>query len=111
VLQLLGGVLLQFPGNGHVLRALEDLGVHDIGDDRLVLAGQVFVEVRNQLLTREQRGAGPAAVALGRASGSGVGPRAIVFSCEGNAGEPRLVRANTMPALGERATARAGARR
>ena len=46
VLQFLAGVLLQLVGDVHVLGALEHLRVDDVGDDRLVLAGQVLVEQR-----------------------------------------------------------------
>jgi len=44
VFEFLLGVLLQFPGDGHVLRALEHLRVNDVGDDGLVLARQILVQ-------------------------------------------------------------------
>ena len=45
VLQLLAGVLLELLRDGHVLGALEHLRVHDVGDDRLVFARQILVEL------------------------------------------------------------------
>ena len=44
VLQLFTGVDLQLFGDGHVLRAFDGLRVDDVGDDRLVFAGEVFVQ-------------------------------------------------------------------
>jgi len=55
VAQLLGSVLLELVGDAHILRALEDLRVDDIGDDRLVLAGQILVEQFRQLLACDRR--------------------------------------------------------
>ena len=51
--QLLAGMGLQFLGDVHVLGALEDLRIDDIGDDRLVFAGQILVEQPDQLLSRD----------------------------------------------------------
>jgi hypothetical protein len=56
VLQFLGGVLLQFAGNVHVLGALEELGVNHVSDDRLLLAREVSVEQFDQPLAREGGG-------------------------------------------------------
>jgi hypothetical protein len=44
VAQLLGGVLLQLPGDVLELGALDRLAVDDIGDDGLVLPGEVLVQ-------------------------------------------------------------------
>ncbi len=52
VLELLRGVELELVGDVHVLGALERLRVHHVGDDRLVLAGQVFVEMLDELRAR-----------------------------------------------------------
>ena len=50
MLQLLLRVLFQFPSNGHVGRTFQHLRIDHISDDRLVLAGQIFVQQANQLL-------------------------------------------------------------
>ena len=50
VRQLLAGVHLELLRDVHVLGALEHLRVHDVGDDRLVLAGEIFVEPLDELL-------------------------------------------------------------
>ena len=44
MLELLLGMLFQLRGDVHVLRTLEYLRVHDVGDDRLILARQIFIE-------------------------------------------------------------------
>ena len=51
MLQLLRSVLLELARNRHVLRPLEDLRIDHVRDDCLVLAGQVFVEQVDQLLS------------------------------------------------------------
>src|SRR5262245_12314397 len=61
VLQLLASVNFKLSSDRHVLRALQHLGVHRIRDDGLVFAGEVLVELFDQLLARN----------LCRISGSG----------------------------------------
>ena len=51
--ELFFGVDLEFAGDVHVLRSLEDLGVVDIGDDGLIFAGEIFVEEVDEFLRRE----------------------------------------------------------
>jgi hypothetical protein len=55
MLELLAGVDLELLGDGHVLRALQRLGVRDVGDDRLILARQVLVEFVDQKRARDLR--------------------------------------------------------
>ena len=71
VLQLLAGVDLQLLGDGHVLGALEHLRVDDVGDDRLVLAGQVLVEQLDQLRARIRFGHGVSLQLFRDAAGGG----------------------------------------
>ena len=47
--QLFGGVDGELIGDVHILRAFEDLGVVDVGDDGLIFARQVFVEELDEL--------------------------------------------------------------
>jgi hypothetical protein len=58
VAQLLLGVLRQLLGDGHVLRALDHLRVHDVGDDRLILPRQILVEQLDQPLAGDRRAGG-----------------------------------------------------
>jgi hypothetical protein len=44
MIELLLGVDFELGGNVHVLGAAEHLGIDDVGDDGLILAGQVFVQ-------------------------------------------------------------------
>ena len=52
MVELLFRVLFQFFRYGHVRRAFEHLRIDDIGNNRLVLAGQVFVKQIDQFLPR-----------------------------------------------------------
>ena len=51
--ELFVGVDCELVGDVHVGRSLEDLRVVDVGDDGLVLAGEVFVEEVDELLAGE----------------------------------------------------------
>ena len=48
VLEFLAGVDLEFFRDRHELGALDDLRVDDVGDDRLIFAGEIFVEKFDQ---------------------------------------------------------------
>src|SRR5438874_435004 len=50
MVQLLFGVDLELAGDVHVLGAAEHLGIDDVGDDCLVLAGQVLVQELRELV-------------------------------------------------------------
>ena len=52
VRELLAGVDFELFGDGHVRRALEHLRIHGVGDDRLVFARQILVQVLDELSTR-----------------------------------------------------------
>ncbi len=54
--ELFGGVDGELVGDVHVLRAFEDLRVVDVGDDGLVLAGEVFVEEVDEFFAGEGGG-------------------------------------------------------
>jgi hypothetical protein len=69
VFQFLLGVALELLGDRHVLGALEDLRINHVGDNRLVLTGQVFIQKIDQLLTAEKNSAVPRGRLL-RPSGS-----------------------------------------
>ena len=44
MIERLLGVNFELSGDVHVFGALEHLGIDDVGDDSLILAGQVFVQ-------------------------------------------------------------------
>ena len=44
MIELLLGLDLKLRGDVHVFGALEHLGIDDVRDDRLIFAGQVFVQ-------------------------------------------------------------------
>jgi hypothetical protein len=44
MIELLLGVDFELSGDVHVFSALEHLRIDDVGDDRLIFAGQVFVQ-------------------------------------------------------------------
>ena len=54
MLKLLLGVALQLRGDVHVLSALQDLRIDNIGDDSLILAFQVLVQKVRQFLSRHR---------------------------------------------------------
>ena len=47
--QLFGGVDGELVGDVHILRAFEDLGVVDVGNDGLIFASEVFIEELDEL--------------------------------------------------------------
>jgi hypothetical protein len=49
--QLLAGVNFQFPGDVGVFRPFDNLAVNNVGDNRLILPGSVFIEQVNQFFT------------------------------------------------------------
>ena len=49
VLELFAGVFLELLRDRHVFGALQHLRIHDVGDDRLVLPREIFVEQLDQL--------------------------------------------------------------
>ena len=52
MLELFRGMFLQLGGNVHVLGAFDDLRINHVGNNCLVLAGEVAVEKSNQILSR-----------------------------------------------------------
>ena len=44
MIELLLGMDFKLRGDVHVFRALEHLGIDDVGDDGLIFAGQIFVQ-------------------------------------------------------------------
>ena len=52
--ELFAGVHLELLGDRHVFRAFEGLRVHDVGDDRLVLARQIFLQSFDQVLAGDR---------------------------------------------------------
>ena len=54
VLQLLRGVFLELLSDRHELGALDDLRVHNVGDNGLILARQVFIEKVSELVARDR---------------------------------------------------------
>src|SRR5256885_1348620 len=55
MLQFLARVLLELLRDAHVLRALQHLRVHDVGDDCLVFPGKVLVQSIHELLSGHGR--------------------------------------------------------
>ena len=47
------GVLLELRGDVHIFCALKHLRINDIGNDRLIFAGKVFVQQISQLIARD----------------------------------------------------------
>jgi hypothetical protein len=56
MLQLFASVLFELFRDAHVLRAFDHLGIHHVGDDRLVFPRQIFVQAFDQLFARHGRG-------------------------------------------------------
>ena len=70
MVQFFPGVYFQLLGDAHVLGALQHLRVHDVGDDRLVLAGEILVQAVDELGSRDLRlchGSSPAGLCQSRA--------------------------------------------
>ena len=53
MLQFFAGMHGQFVGNAHVLGAFEHLRIHNVGNDGLILALQVFVQQLDQFFARQ----------------------------------------------------------
>ena len=65
--ELFGGVDFELAGDVHVLRALENLRVVDVGDDGLIFAGEIFVEEVDEFFACEY-GLGALAVLVAMSS-------------------------------------------
>src|SRR6476620_9296682 len=53
MLQFLAGMYLELVGDCHVLRAFQDLRIHDVGDDGLVFSRKVLIQELCQSVTRD----------------------------------------------------------
>ena len=51
MVEFLFGMDFELRRDVHVLRATEYLGINNLGDDRLILAGQVFIQEFRELVT------------------------------------------------------------